>query len=560
MSTRWRAQERWRQVLLRAQYKRAWPWLILVPAVVACPLVYPRGGPAAILAVLVSVVCVAVVAALLAGRNDRAWIVIAAVLAIGCRDLLVGAVDVALLRTGAQVYAPDESTYFSAAISLAHHWRDAAAPFDASNYYNSSQYVLTIARLFYVFGDNLVLAKLFNTFLAVIAALLIYPTMRNLGMAGARWGTILFLWFPSFAFWSALGLKEAYVVFFLVAAVWTSSEFVRRGNVLWLAATAVSLLAIESVRTYIFVVGCLAWIGLALAVSGWRRRLVTGGAVTIAVLVLFVLTQPFKDLGPNPFYIPVVVRAFNAQYGNSAFIEPPPTVTGQPGERLVVSVPNVTTAPGFSPREVVVPPGAEVVIDTSTAGPTAAPAVAATDPQHRIVVRPGDVIVIGGVAAASPAPGSSARAVVLDPAAKNTVGAKAAGEDLATSASASIRANLSALPLGVFFSLFAPFPWSPAHTLEQLAAIPEMILWYACLVFAVVGLIVLIRKRDLRYAQGAATAAGLILVLGLVEANTGTLIRSREMLVPFVLMLTGVGLDATFRRRASRRRWPSWLA
>jgi CHASE2 domain-containing sensor protein len=104
----------------------------------------------------------------------------------------------------------------------------------------------------------------------------------------------------------------------------------------------------------------------------------------------------------------------------------------------------------------------------------------------------------------------------------------------------------------LLFSLFAPFPWSVPRSLEQAATIPEMLLWYILVALAAVGLLGLLRKRDLRYAHGVAAAIGLVLILALVEASTGTLVRSRGMLVPYVVILSGVGFE-TIRAWRVRR-------
>jgi hypothetical protein len=77
-----------------------------------------------------------------------------------------------------------------------------------------------------------------------------------------------------------------------------------------------------------------------------------------------------------------------------------------------------------------------------------------------------------------------------------------------------------------------------------------MLLWYVCLGFAMVGLAILIRRRDLRFAHGVAAAAAMVLVFALIQGNVGTLLRSRAMVIPLVLVLTGVGIDAALRR------WP----
>lgn len=263
------------------------------------------------------------------------------------------------------------------------------------------------------------------------------------------------------------------------------------------------------------------------------------------VFVLFVLVQPFKDLGANPFYIPIFVRNINAAYGNSSFITPPPAVTGQPGDRFVVTVPNETAAANTAPQVIVVQPGTEIIAVLGSPPPQQA---------GRVFVRPGDIIVIAGGSPSptvappptgpgpSPTPGvtASAAPLVLYPEVRSPVGISPTATEDTTSLGGSFRANISFLPLGLLFTLFAPFPWSP-RTMEQAATIPEMLFWYGCLLFAAVATIRLLIRRDLRFGFGFATAAGLLLILSLLESNVGTLIRSRAMLVPYVLILAAAG-------------------
>jgi hypothetical protein len=527
----------------------------IVLLVIASASVVPRGGVIAIVFVVASAALIAYLAAAVAIPGDRVRLIAVALLAVLARDALVGGFDTLLyITTGAVTYAPDENTYLQAATMQVRHWRDASAPFNAGDFYLLSWYVQMMAGIFFVFGENLVLVKLVNTLLAVTAALLVYRTMLNLRLPGAFWAAAVILWFPSISFWSALGLKDAYVIFFLVLSLWTSSEFVRTHRPMWLALTALAMLPIYSVRNYIFVVDALAWIAVGLAVSPWRTRLLTFAGVTATVFGLFVILQPFAALGLNPFYIPVLVRNVNAAYASSAFVSAPPVISGAPGQQFAVAVPGVTQAPGFSPNVVVAAPGARLVIlqPGQTASSTAS---------NQVFVRPGDIVELAGptpTPGPSPSPGASVRptaspqAILIQPELQNTVGLSSENPDLATSTSGSITANLRALPRGLLFSLFAPFPWSVPRSLEQAATIPEMLLWYILVALAAVGLLGLLRKRDLRYAHGVAAAIGLVLILALVEASTGTLVRSRGMLVPYVVILSGVGFE-TIRAWRVRR-------
>ena len=525
----------------------------------ACVAVAPRGGLAAVLLVPVSAIAAALLTKAFTREEDR-WLIPVVVIAVLARDLLVGLVDTALLlRSGSLVYAPDEVTYLTAARALSAHWIDPSAPFDPNKPYLTSQYVQIMATVFVLLGQNLVFVKLLNTFMGIVAALFLYRSMRNLSLRGAPVAAIALLAFPSIVFWSALALKDAFVLFFLMGALWTTSEFINSRRWPWLGLTGLVLIPITSVRTYIFILECFALFAIVLAVRPWRFRLVTGGAVAAMVFVLFVLVQPFKDLGSNPFYIPINVRNINAAYGNSSFITPPPVVTGQPGDRFVVTVPNATAAANTTPQVIVVQPGTELIAVVGSPPPKQS---------GQVFVRPGDVVVIaGGSPSPSPTPTptvapsptgpapsptptatviatATAVSVVLYPEVRSPVGISTAATDDSTSLGGSLRANISFLPLGLLYVLFAPFPWS-SRTLEQAATIPEMIFWYGCLVSAAVATVRLLMRRDLRFGFGFATAAGLLLILSLVESNVGTLIRSRAMLVPYVLILGAVGWAET---------------
>lgn len=516
-------------------------------------LVSPRGGLAAILFVPFTVAVLVCVAYAVVDERDRRFVLACGLLALLARETLVGLIDVALLSQGAATYTPDEAIYTRSAARVYHSWLDPATPLDRNTAYASSWYVHLIARIYQLTGgENTVVVKLVNTTLAVIAAILAYRTMRTLGLPGARGGLVLLLAFPSVALWSALALKDSYVLFFLLLSLWTASEFLRTRRAYWLALSVAALLPLESVRLYIFVTAALALLAIPLALTRWKERLAVGGALLATVYLLFAIIQPFRDFGANIFYIPIFVRSEVAQGARSAFVEPAPVVRGEPGEQIIIAVPGVTAPCGQPPRIVVVQPGTEIVVECRTPRPSSAAIPDRTRPTPAIV-RPGDIVVIGSRDATTT---GAPRTVTIEPEARNTVGLMSDVDPDSRSISDSLMTNVRHLPLGITYTLFAPFPWT-ARTVEQFATIPEMLLWYVCLVAAVWGTITLLRRRDMRFAQGLAMTLGLVLVLSLIGANVGTLIRSRAMLVPYILMLAAVGIAVVLERYpALAARWP----
>jgi hypothetical protein len=528
--------------------------------VAACVLAFPRGGPVASIASVLCAGVVVVVSYLVADPADRRWVLLWTLLAITGREVLVGGVDVLLLRRGALWYAPDEHVYIEHAYALYQHWVDPAAPF-APDPYTASWYVHGMARLYLLLGgENLVVIKLINTSLAVIAGLLGYRVMKNLAMPGARWALVLLLAFPSVAFWSALTLKDAYVIFFLIGSLWAASEFIRSRNWIWLPVALLSLEPLETVRLYMLATGALALLAVPLAVKRWRDRLLSAVALLAGVYVLFAIVQPFKDLGPNIFYIPIELRADVARGARSSFVEPAPVINGEPGQQFQVNVTSgATPLPGSTPRMIAVQPGAAIVVEQPGIATTPAPTTAGQPTPA--VVRPGDIIVIATPSPASispsvppptvtpaiPAPTRTPQAVTIEAEAKNTVGLSTQVDPDKDSFQGSLATNVRHLPIGIIYTLFAPFPWTD-RTFEQLVTLPEMLIWYVCVVLALIGFIALLRKRDLRYSHGVAAIIGLVIVLSLISANVGTLLRSRAMLIPYVLLLTGVGIDWLMRR------------
>jgi hypothetical protein len=98
-----------------------------------------------------------------------------------------------------------------------------------------------------------------------------------------------------------------------------------------------------------------------------------------------------------------------------------------------------------------------------------------------------------------------------------------------------------------------PAPWQTAWVATtQLAYIPQQVLWYLAAALAIVGGVVGLRANlPLTSLLLAYTLAGMV-IIGVSNGNIGTLIRMRDMAVPFVLCLSGVGAAALVEQWADR--------
>jgi hypothetical protein len=522
---------------------------LLIVAAAAC---VPTGGVPAIAVVVLGAGVVLLVASRVARPEDALFVATVSVAAFLARDALVGGVDAILSATGrSRIVAPDELIYFNSAARLAAHWHDPGAAFESTDPYAPSQYVQTIARVFFVTGPSYLPIKLINTLLEVLSGLLLYRMVVNFRYPHARSVLVLMLVFPSLALWSGLGLKDSYVLFFELVAIWAATEFVRSGNYRWHAVTAAALVPIVSVRLYVFVVIAVAWLGVVVA-APHARRLRTALLVVPTVAIMLILADPIGQLGgwsTNLAYLPIIIRQYAAVGARTGFTDPLPVALGAPGDRVVVSIPGQTPDPNATARVIQAPIGTDLVPEGT---------IPQSPERAHVFVRSGDIIVISedpGSAGGSPRPSSAPITAVVQTGNRNTIGSEAKVEEESGSFGASVREDLKYLPTGVFQTIAAPLPWN-ARTLADVATIPEMLLWYAIFALAVVGFAVLVRARDLRFAPGVLCLLGLVFIFSLIQSNGGTLIRSRMMMIPLAIVLAAVGFEAVSREWERRRAAP----
>ena len=527
--------------------------LAAVPLIlIATVLSVMQGGLAGLVVLALTLAASYAVAQRVASGGDLRFVVAVALGSLLLRDVAAGILDAYLALTHPyRALFHDDGAYVLYARQMALFWTggDIGFPTDPST---RNSYAMGLGVLFAVIGENVMVVRLLNAFMLTLAGLLTYRTMRNLDLGGARWGLLGVVMFPSLALWSILALKDTYVLLWMIVAVWAGSEFIRSGRFLWFVPTVLALFVLDGARRYIFLVFVVAWpLGLALALSG-RRRLLGGGLAAICSVGLLLGSRALETYTPETIGALSSLRAAMAQGARSALVDPTPVMRGSAGDRYLVTVSDdmpICTGEG---RQVEVPLGSSVVVRL--------PGSTMTVPDKSAVyVAPCDVIVLvdppvaaGGTARpATPTPLArpSAQPVVLVPEARNIV-APPAGPQEQAGLQRGLIESVVYLPTGVLFFLTAPFPLL-ARSAGEIAAIPEMLLWYASVALGLYGLYVLIRRRNMGYATGALALCGIALVLSLAEGNAGTLVRHRAMAIVFVVVLAAVGLD-TFIARASR--------
>lgn len=95
--------------------------------------------------------------------------------------------------------------------------------------------------------------------------------------------------------------------------------------------------------------------------------------------------------------------------------------------------------------------------------------------------------------------------------------------------------------------LFEPFPWKISNWFQWFVY-PQLIVWYALFPFAVIGLILGLRKKQEEFLALVLTMAIFTGVGALANGNIGTLLRQRDMVTPLFLILGCAGLYQVIRR------------
>jgi Dolichyl-phosphate-mannose-protein mannosyltransferase len=117
---------------------------------------------------------------------------------------------------------------------------------------------------------------------------------------------------------------------------------------------------------------------------------------------------------------------------------------------------------------------------------------------------------------------------------------------------------LTAIPIGLVYLLFAPFPWDMA-TLRQSITLPEMVVWWSAFPLLVLGLWYALRHRLRQVAPIVIFTTMLTLAYSLFQGNVGTAYRQRSQLLIFYFIFVAVG-GVLLKERAEDRRRQAQLA
>lgn len=108
---------------------------------------------------------------------------------------------------------------------------------------------------------------------------------------------------------------------------------------------------------------------------------------------------------------------------------------------------------------------------------------------------------------------------------------------------------IRALPTGLVYLLFAPFPWAVTG-LRQALAVPETLVWYALMPAFVRGLAFAIKRQLRAILPILVFMVTLTGAYALMQGNVGTAYRQRTQITMFFFIFMGVGIAERRRQRA----------
>jgi hypothetical protein len=111
---------------------------------------------------------------------------------------------------------------------------------------------------------------------------------------------------------------------------------------------------------------------------------------------------------------------------------------------------------------------------------------------------------------------------------------------------------ITALPIGLIYLLFAPFPWQLGN-LRQLITLPEMVIWWVSFPLLVTGLWFALKYRLRQALPILIFITMLTLAYSIYQGNVGTAYRQRAQLLVFYFIFSAVGAVLLKERHDNNR-------
>jgi hypothetical protein len=240
--------------------------------------------------------------------------------------LIRAVVALVLEFTGFSVrFAPDEDTYATTGWEMALFWQGdvLVRPWRFGTDQPLGYFYLN-AVFFYVFGSSDLPIKLLNCAAGAFSCRYLYFIARDLfGAPTARRAAKMFAFFPSLVLWSALNIRDVWVIVLILFVSWKSLQILKGYSFVALLQLFLAIGILSTLRDYLFFVVALPPV-VALLI-GRRGHLVRNFAVaSLATLGVLVLIQQGAGSGRAETHMSLETMSRVRQqmaYGGSAFSE-----------------------------------------------------------------------------------------------------------------------------------------------------------------------------------------------------------------------------------------------
>lgn len=119
------------------------------------------------------------------------------------------------------------------------------------------------------------------------------------------------------------------------------------------------------------------------------------------------------------------------------------------------------------------------------------------------------------------------------------------GEDFNVS---SAEGAISALPIGLAYLLFAPFPWE-VNNFRQAITLPEVLVWWSLLPFLISGVLYTLKNRLRSSVPIIIFTSMLTVAYALFQSNVGTAYRQRTQIQVFLFIFIAVGCSLILEKK-----------
>lgn len=111
---------------------------------------------------------------------------------------------------------------------------------------------------------------------------------------------------------------------------------------------------------------------------------------------------------------------------------------------------------------------------------------------------------------------------------------------------------ISAIPIGLIYLMFSPFPWQAAK-LSQIMILPETMVWWALIPIMINGLIYTVKHKFRAAIPIIIFSLMLTLSYSIFQGNVGMLYRQRIQIQVFLFMFIAVGWALIAEKRENKR-------